>query len=154
MESIIAALISAVATVLVVLINRKPVQKSGSKSRTLQVDPKHNQAWAILSVAGLSWIVISSALLAGPVENISQLNSLLIIPAITLGAAFLWIIDGWIAFAIVVILHVVNVIAYMAVNYGDVTYFFGGTSGIIMFALIVSINAVLTSIILRLRRTT
>jgi len=154
METIIAALISAVATVLVVLINRKPVPTRGSSSKTQKVNPKHNQAWAVLAVVGLFWLVVSSVLLTNSFENISQINSLLIIPVITLGAAFLWIIDGWIAFAIVLILHIVNVIAYMAVHYGQVTYFFGGISGIIMFALIVSINAILTVLILRLRQAT
>ena len=77
---------------------------------------------------------------------------MLIIPAITLGATFLWIIDGWIALAIVVILHIVNVLAYMGEHYGDVTYFFYDVSGVIMFALIVSINAILVVLILRLRR--
>ena len=153
MESIIAALISAIATVLVVLINRKAVQTRGSKSRTLKVDPKHNQAWAVLAVVGLLWLVISSALLTRSVENISQINSWLIIPVLTLGATFLWIIDGWIALAIVVILHIFNVLTYTAMHYGDVTYFFGGISGIITFALIVSINAILVVLILRLRRT-
>ena len=152
METIITALISAVATVVVVLINRKPVQTRGSSSKTLKVDPKHNQAWAILAVVGLFWLVISSALLTSSFEYIAQTNLWLIIPVITLGAAFLWIIDGWIAFTIVVILHIVNVIAYMGAHYGQVTYFFEGISGIIMFALIVSINAILTSLILRLRR--
>ena len=152
METIITALISAVATVLVVLINRKPVQTRGSSSKTLKVNPKHNQAWAILAVVGLFWLVGSSAFLTNSFEYIAQTNTWLIIPVITLGAAFLWVIDGWIAFAIVIILHIVNVIAYMATHYGDVTYFFGGISGIIMFALIVSINAILTSLILRLRR--
>jgi hypothetical protein len=152
MESIIAALISAVATVLVVLINRKPVKTRESTSKILKADPKHNQAWAVLAVIGLLWLVISSAWLTNSVENISQINSLLIIPVITIGAVFFWIIDGWIAVAIVVILHAVNVIAYMTAHYGDVTYFFGGISGVIMFALIVSINAILVVLILRLRR--
>ena len=152
METIITALISAIATVLVVLINRKPVQTRRSSSKTPKVDPKHNQAWAVLAVIGLLWLVISTALLTNSFENISQTSTLLIIPVITLGAAFLWIIDGWIAFAIVVILHIVNVITYIGVHYGDVTYFFGGASGIIMFALIVSINAILVVLILRLRR--
>jgi len=152
METIITALISAIATVIVVLINRKPVQTRGSSSKTLKADPKHNQAWAVLAAVGLFWLVLSSALLTNSFENISQINSLLIIPVITLGAAFVWIIDGWIAFAIVVILHIVNVLGYMTAHYGQVTYFFGGISGIIMFALIVSINAILTSLILRLRR--
>ncbi len=152
MENIITALISAAATVLVVLINRKPVQARGSSSKTLKVDPKHNQAWAVLAVIGLLWIVISSALLTNSFEHISQTNSGLIIPVLTIGAAFFWIIDGWIAFAIVVILHIFNVVGYMAVHYGQVTYFFEGISGIIMFALIVSINAIVTSLILRLRR--
>src|SRR3972149_2413841 len=129
METIITALISAVATVLVVLINRKPVQKRGSSSKPLKVDPKHNQAWAVLAVVGLLWLGTSSALLTNSFEHISQINSPLIIPIITLGAAFLWIIDGWIAFAIVVILHIVNVLGYMSVHYGQVTYFFEGISG-------------------------
>ena len=71
METIIAALISAVATVLVVLINRKPVQTRESTSKTLKVDPKHNQAWAVLAVMGLLWLMISSAWLTNSVENIS-----------------------------------------------------------------------------------
>ncbi len=154
METIIAALISAITAVLVVLINRKPVQTRGTSSQTLKVDPKHNQAWAVLAVIGLLWLVISTALLTDSFGNfdISQTNTSLIIPVITLGAAFLWIIDGWIAFAIVVILHIINVIAYMGVHYGDVTYFFYNASGVIMFALIVSINAILVVLILRLRR--
>lgn len=152
METMITAMISAVATVLVVLINRKPVQTRGSASKPVKVNPKHNQAWAVLAVIGLFWLGISSALLTNSFENISQFNSLLIIPVITLGAAFFWIIDGWIAFAIIVILHIVNLIGYMSVHYGQVTYFFEGLSGIIIFALIVSINAILTSLILRLRR--
>ncbi|HLO32884.1 MAG TPA: hypothetical protein VK249_27315 [Anaerolineales bacterium] len=152
METIVAALISAITAVLVVLINRKPVQTRELSSQTPKVDPKHNQAWAVLAVIGLLWLVISTALLTDSFENISRINTSLIIPVITLGAAFLWIIDGWIAFAIVVILHIVNVIAYMGVHYGDVTYYFYGVSGVIMFALIVSINAILVVLILRLRR--
>lgn len=152
METIITALISAITTILVVFINRKPVPSRGSSSRTLKVNPKHNQAWAVLAVIGLLWLVISTALLTNSFENISQINLWLVIPAITLGAAFLWIIDGWIAFAIVVILQIFNVLTYMAVHFGQVTYFFEGISGVIMFALIVSINAILVVLILRLRR--
>ena len=152
MESIVAALITAGAAVLIAFINRKPVQTGGSKPKISRVDPKHSQAWAVLAVVGLFWLAISSALLTGSVEEISQINSFFIIPILTLGAAFFWITDGWIAFAIVVILHIINVIGYMSVHFGDATYFFGGSSGIIMFALIVSINAILTTLILRLRR--
>ena len=152
METIITALISAVATVLVVLINRKPVQTRESSSETIKVNPKHNQAWAILAVVGLFWLVGSSALLTNSFEYIAQTNTWLVIPVITLGATFLWIIDGWIAFTIVIILHIVNVVGYMGAHYGQVTYFFEGLSGIIMFALLVSINAILVSLILRLRR--
>ena len=152
METIITALISAIATVLVVLINRKPVQTRESESKTLKVDPKHNQAWAVLAVIGVLWLVISTAFLTDSFEGISWINSWFIIPVITLGASFLWIIDGWIAFAIVVILHIFNVVTYMGVHFGQATYFFGGASGYIMFALIVSINAILVVLILRLRR--
>ena len=152
METIITALISAIATVLVVLINRKPAQTRESSSTTLKADPKHNLAWAVLAVIGLFWLGISAALLTDSLENIADINSFLIIPVITLGAAFLWIIDGWIAFAIIVILHIFNLLTYMAAHFGQVTYFFEGTSGYIMFALIISINAILTVLILRLRR--
>jgi putative oligomerization/nucleic acid binding protein len=111
MESIIAALISAVASVIVALISKKSAASetnntpvaTGARKRSKVVWSGKKQ-WRIAILLLIAWLLLSPPLIHWDIVGIN----LFVIVAVTVVISFVWPIKPLAASAIVLILHPVN----------------------------------------------
>ena len=163
MEQIVAAVISAFASIIVAIITvygaRKHFEgekKSASHTVTpSQVHFRANMAslatnnfriWGIICALTLVWILLAPKLIHGVLVGPTWL---LIVPAITLLASFVWPIKAGLAMMFVFFLHAVNML--MSAFFREIWEKDVGTYTIVVLVSIIAINGILVSLIGSLR---
>lgn len=163
MEQIVAAVISALASIIAALITVHGARKSFEKEKKSASDPApfrtHLRAsmaslatnnlkiWGMICAATLIWILLSPKLIHGVLVGPTWL---LIVPAITLLASFVWPIQAGVALILVFFLHAVNML--MSAFFREVWEKDSGTYTVVVLVGVIAVNGFLASLIGSLRR--
>lgn len=163
MEQIVAAAISAFASIIAAIITLYGARKGFEGEKRSSSDPgplsrTHLQAnlaglttnnfkiWGIICTLTLVWILLSPKLIHGVLVGPTWL---LIVPAITLVASFVWPIKAGLALMLVFLLHAVNML--MSAFFREIWEKDVGTYTIIVLVSIIAINGILASLVGSLR---
>lgn len=144
MEAIIAAIISAAASVIAALIGRKrPAKPTSLKAPVApQVRRRRSGGWLLVLLILLFWTVLASQLLTR--GELLEINFLALIPAVTIAAAYMCAPTPLAAASGVLAIHAVNA-GLMAVSHVH-GFMIGSGNDLLVLLLASALNAMLAAI--------